>query len=200
MVNDLKLRSAIVLSILVLPMFLVYPAEAKSPWIRDEKYDWYDGVTMEPVVGVPWLDITKSSITEHGEALVLRIHVATAIKPEVRGEMAAFWWSIDADQDSSTGIVLEYLSDLGYDYGVRVKYLPDSGVWTAVLQDYSSGEIVQTDLETFSVNGATVSVWLPHSMIDWDTEFYWTCDTNDYHYGPGATGYIDKGMPEYAEY
>ena len=196
----MKIKSATILSIILLSLTLIIPAAAKTPWIKDEKYDWYDGVTMEPVVGVDWLDITKNSITKDGDTLILSIHVKTAIKPEERDAMAAFWWSIDADQDSSTGLVLEYLSDLGYDYGIRVKYFPDTQSWTAVLQDYTSGEIVQTDLTDFSIKGTTVTVRLPHSMIGYDENFYWTSDTNDYHYGPGATGYIDKGMPEYAEY
>ena len=114
--------------------------------------------------------------------------------------MAAFWWSIDIDKNPDTRIKFPFLGDLGYDYGIRVKYFPDTQTWTAILQDYTGTEPTETNLDEFYIKGATVTVLLPHNMINGDTDFYWTSNTNDYHYGPGTTGYIDKGMPEYAEY
>jgi hypothetical protein len=201
MVMKMKRKSLLILFTLVVSLFSVVPTAAKSPWIKDDINDWFDSATGDPVTGVDWLDITKSKIQARGDTLVLSIHVKTVIRPGDYDRNAAFWWSIDADKDSSTGVVFDFLGPLGYDYGVRVKYFPESGTWTAVLQKLdNAGVIGEWGLEDFYINGATVTVLLSHSMIGYDDDFYWTTDTNDYLHGPGISGYIDKGMAEFAVY
>ena len=205
MIRKLKLKPTLILTIIIISSILVIPTSAKNPWIRDELNDWYNPDTGDPADGVDWLDIRKTTITKFRDTLVLSTHVKKDIKAEQREYWAAFWWSIDIDKDPNTGSVLDFLGDLGYDYGVRVKYkiVDDAWTWTAVLQEYDSeGNIVDTtELDTFYINGATVKVLLPHSYLDYDEDFYWTSNTNDYFPGgDGTSGNIDKGMETYAEY
>ncbi len=201
MVIKMKRKSILILFTLVVSLYSVVPTTAKSPWIKDDINDWFDSTTGDPVTGVDWLDIRKSKIQARGDTLVLSIHVKTVIRPGDYDRNAAFWWSIDADKDPSTGVVFDFLGPLGYEYGIRVKYFPESRTWTAVLQEfYSNGDVGEWELEDFYIRGPTVTVLLPHSMIGYDEDFYWTTDTNDYVYGPATSGYIDKGMTGFAEY
>ena len=69
----MRCKYKIIITVLVLSSFFVTPVLAESPWIQDELNDWYDGTTGDPVEGVNWLDIRKSSITKLGYHLVFTI-------------------------------------------------------------------------------------------------------------------------------
>ncbi len=193
----MKLKIRKILLLIILLSVTIQPASARRNWYKDDLNDWFNLNTGEPKTGVDWLDIRKTSIHKRRDNLILSTHVKTPITPEERQNWAAFWWSLDTDKDPETGLTLEHLSEIGIDYGVRVKYNYETETWTAELFSYDDAGIPDTGtpLDTFSIKGTTVVVHLPHAMIQDDGDFNWVSNTFDYAAG------ADKGMiNEYATY
>ena len=191
----LKTRTSLLLIILL--SVTIPPASARRNWYKDDLNDWFNLNTGEPKTGIDWLDIRKTSIHKRRDNLILSTHVKTPITPEERPNSAAFWWSLDTDKNPNTGLTLEHLSEIGFDYAVRVKYYYETETWTAVLFSYdkAGNQDAGTPLDTFSIRGTTVVVHLPHAMIEDDGAFNWVSNTFDYTAG------ADKGMiTEYATY
>ena len=197
----MKKKITFILAVIIFSLS-ISPVYAKHVWNNDDLYDWFNIVTGEPSEGIDWLDIKKTSIHQRGDTLVLRIMVRAPIKAEERENWAAYWWDFDLDKNSETGLVLEHLSPLGYDAGIRVKYFYETESWTAVFfrYDIDGNQITKINLQDFHIQGTQVTVYLPYHLLENDNDFYWGSNSYDYE-GGVLTGNYDIGMSSiFAEY